>query len=111
MHWLLIVGVSLAAVVALVAVSVAILIYRFNRWADAMIFSIGIPELWPPEPAETPGTLKSEPAETPGTLKSDPCGNETRSIHLRSVRWDLPQEINPVFRRLPTTETRIHPQK
>ena len=39
MHWLLIVGVSLAVVGFLVAVGVAILINRLNRWADAMILS------------------------------------------------------------------------
>ena len=60
MHWLLIVGVSLAVVGFLVAVGVAILINRLNRWADAMILSFGMLELRPPEPGAAAEGKKSE---------------------------------------------------
>ena len=100
MHWLLIVGVSLAAAVTLLAVAAAILIHRLNRWADAMIRSIGMPDLWPPEPTATEDNAKS-----------GPCGKGADAARMRHLCWDKPSTINPSFRRLPSAKNQIAPEK
>ncbi len=83
MHLLTIIGLGFAASAITATVVVAVVIYRFDRWADAMILSFGLLELWPLELSDVPG-------EFGGDASTDAARQSATANPLR-VRWDRPQ--------------------